>query len=236
MDSVCALFACVGLGIGGNLPVDGALFLEFLPFASGNLLTLLSVWWPIGQLIGRFVCLISPNPLFLFNHLHHALTLHRSLVAWGFIPNFSCEDGLESCSISEAPCCEKADNMGWRYLVITLGAITFTMFICRFFLFHLYESPKFLLSRGRQEEAVAVVRAIAHKNKAKTWITTDILDEIGGRAEVVEEQKLSNAEIVKRQMNKFSGERVAPLFGTKKLGITSKFLTASKESIEYVGC
>lgn len=47
----CALFACVGLGVGGNLPVDGALFLEFLPTASGNLLTLLSVWWPVGQLI-----------------------------------------------------------------------------------------------------------------------------------------------------------------------------------------
>lgn len=119
--------------------------------------------------------------------------------------------------------------MGWRYLVLTLGAITFTMFICRFFLFHLYESPKFLLSRGRQEEAVAVVRAIAHKNKAKTWITTEILDEIGGRAEVVAEQKLSNAEIIKRQMNKFSGERVAPLFGTKKLGITSKCLSGERK-------
>lgn len=51
--SVCAMFACLGLGVGGNLPVDGALFLEFLPFASGNLLTMLSVWWPVGQLVAR---------------------------------------------------------------------------------------------------------------------------------------------------------------------------------------
>ncbi len=29
-----------------------ALFLEFLPTASQGLLTLLSVWWPLGQLIG----------------------------------------------------------------------------------------------------------------------------------------------------------------------------------------
>ena len=29
-----------------------ALFLEFLPSASQGLLTLLSVWWPVGQLIG----------------------------------------------------------------------------------------------------------------------------------------------------------------------------------------
>jgi MFS family permease len=46
-----ALFSCLGLGVGGNLPVDGALFLEFLPLSSNNLLTLLSVFWPIGQVI-----------------------------------------------------------------------------------------------------------------------------------------------------------------------------------------
>lgn len=46
-----SLYACIGLGVGGNLPVDGALFLEFLPQASGNLLTLLSVFWPVGQLL-----------------------------------------------------------------------------------------------------------------------------------------------------------------------------------------
>jgi MFS family permease len=86
----CALFACLGLGVGGNLPVDGALFLEFLPGASGNMLTLLSVWWPIGQLIA-------------------------SLIAWGFIVNYD-------------------DHWGWRYFVMTLGALTFMMWIARFFL------------------------------------------------------------------------------------------------------
>lgn len=34
------------------------------------------------------------------------------------------------------------------------------MFVARFFLFHLFESPKFLLSRGRQAEAVATVHGI----------------------------------------------------------------------------
>lgn len=45
------LFAFMGTGVGGNLPVDGALFLEFLPFESNKLLTLLSIWWPVGQLL-----------------------------------------------------------------------------------------------------------------------------------------------------------------------------------------
>ncbi|KAE9980787.1 hypothetical protein EG328_012035 [Venturia inaequalis] len=44
------LFGCMGLGVGGNLPVDGALFLEFIPATSQNLLTLLSVWWPVEEL------------------------------------------------------------------------------------------------------------------------------------------------------------------------------------------
>jgi MFS family permease len=44
-------FACMGIGVGGNLPVDGALFLEFLPTADNKLLTLLSAWWPAGQLV-----------------------------------------------------------------------------------------------------------------------------------------------------------------------------------------
>lgn len=173
----CALYACIGLGVGGSLPVDGALFLEFLPFASGNLLTLLSVWWPVGQLIS-------------------------SLLAWGFIPNYSA-------------------HWGWRYFVLALGAMTFFMFICRFFLFHLFESPKFLLSRGRQREAVAVVHGIAYFNGSKTWLTEDILNAIGGHPEDAVGAKLSTTEMVKHQLSKFSGERMGPLFNGKKLAVST---------------
>jgi MFS family permease len=190
----CALYACIGLGVGGNLPVDGALFLEFLPQTSGNLLTLLSVFWPVGNLIA-------------------------SLLAWAFIPNFSCP--------SDTPLgqCSMADNWGWRYLILTLGAITFLMFICRFFLFHLYESPKFLLSRGRQAEAVATVYGIAHYNKTHTWLTEDILNQIGGDQEVTgEDIKLSVFEIVKRSLGRFSMKRFKTLFQDKKIGVTTALL------------
>ncbi|KAL8731974.1 MAG: hypothetical protein Q9166_003106 [cf. Caloplaca sp. 2 TL-2023] len=190
----CGLYAALGVGVGGNLPVDGSLFLEFLPFASSGLLTALSVWWPIGQLIS-------------------------SLVAWGFLPNYSCDSDLKSCNVSGQPCCTRSQNQGWRYLNITLGAITFVMFMCRFFLFHLYESPKFLLSQGRQPEAVAAVHGIAYKNRKTTWLSEDVLNEIGGTAAVVEKQKLSTGEIVKRNLGKFSTERIGPLFATRKLGL-----------------
>jgi hypothetical protein len=38
--------------------------------------------------------------------------------------------------------------MGWRYLVIIIGAMTLAVFFARYFLFDFYESPKFLLSKG----------------------------------------------------------------------------------------
>lgn len=177
----CGMYAALGLGVGGNLPVDGALFLEFLPHHSSGLLTLLSVWWPVGQLVA-------------------------SLIAWAFIGgNYSV-------------------NVGWRYFTHTLGGITFAMFLGRFVLFHLYESPKFLLSRGRQAEAVAVVHGMAYKNKKTTWLTEDILNAVGGSSETVADTKLSTSEIVRRKLSSFSGERIGPLFHTKKLGQTTLLL------------
>jgi hypothetical protein len=95
------------------------------------------------------------------------------------------------------------------------------MFLCRFVLFHLYESPKFLLSHGRQEEAVATVQAVANKNESKTWLTVDILNEIGGHPDEVADQEVGATEIIRRQISNFSTQRIAPLFATKRLGFTS---------------
>lgn len=142
--------------------------------------TLLSVFWPVGQLIA-------------------------SLVAWPLIVNYS-------------------DHWGWRYFILTMGALTFAMFLCRFVFFHLFESPKFLLSRGRQAEAVAVVYGIAYHNKAVTWLSEDILNQIGGDPEVTEDEKLGIAELVRRNLGKFSGARIKPLFNGWKLGGTTALL------------
>lgn len=115
-------------------------------------------------------------------------------------------------------------NAGWRYLVITLGGITFLQWCGRFVLFHLYESPKFLLSKGRQDEAVAVVHAVAHFNKRKTWLTEELLDNLGGASAASGQEKLSNVEIVKRALSKFSVDRFAPLFKDRKIGLTTGLL------------
>ncbi|UKZ62053.1 uncharacterized protein TrAtP1_003311 [Trichoderma atroviride] len=186
--AVCFLYAAFGFGVGGNLPVDGALFLEFLPDASSSLLTLLSVWWPIGQLVS-------------------------SLAAWFFIAQWPV-------------------NLGWRYFIMTIGIITFAMFCIRFFLFHMFESPKFLLNKGRQNEAVAVVHGIAYRNGAKTWLTSEILDQVA--AEDPEQSSPNNqrysmssaprSNLFKEKLKGFSGERIRPLFQTKTLALATTLI------------
>ncbi|KAM0461187.1 hypothetical protein ACHAPV_004503 [Trichoderma viride] len=186
--AVCFLYGAFGFGVGGNLPVDGALFLEFLPDASSSLLTLLSVWWPIGQLVS-------------------------SLAAWFFIAQWPV-------------------NLGWRYFIMTIGIITFAMFCIRFFLFHMFESPKFLLNKGRQNEAVAVVHGIAYRNGAKTWLTSEILDLVA--AEDPEQSSPNNqrysmssaprSNLFKEKLKGFSGERIRPLFQTKTLALATTLI------------
>lgn len=55
--------------------------------------------------------------------------------------------------------------MGWRYNVIVLGAMTLTVFFLRYFVFNFHESPKFLLARGKEAEAIEVLHRIAKFNK-----------------------------------------------------------------------
>ncbi|KAI1817340.1 sugar transporter [Poronia punctata] len=176
--AVCFLFALMGTGVGGNLPVDGALFLEFLPDASSSLLTLLSVWWPVGQLVS-------------------------SLFAWYFITNWPVDQG-------------------WRLFIATVGGVTFVMFLIRFGLFHLYESPKYLLSQGRQAEAVAVVHGIAYRNGKKTWLTEDILDAVVDANDTERAPaRLSASSVLKQNLNSFSFSHIQPLFQNRKLGLTT---------------
>ncbi|KAL7824062.1 major facilitator superfamily domain-containing protein [Trichoderma gracile] len=186
--AVCFLYGAFGFGVGGNLPVDGALFLEFLPDASSSLLTLLSVWWPIGQLVS-------------------------SLVAWFFIAQWPVD-------------------IGWRYFILTIGIITFAMFCIRFFLFRMFESPKFLLNQGRQHEAVAVVHGIASRNGAKTWLTSEILDLVAAEdpeqsSRVARRYSVSSAprsNILKEKLRALSADRLRPLFQTKTLAVATSLV------------
>jgi MFS family permease len=53
------MIALIGVGAGGNLPVDGTMFLEFIPGNKQYLLTFLSVWWALGQVVASLIAVRS---------------------------------------------------------------------------------------------------------------------------------------------------------------------------------
>jgi hypothetical protein len=65
---------------------------------------------------------------------------------------------------------------------------------------------------------------MAYKNRTTTWLTEDILNEIGGHPEEVVDSKLTTSEIIRRKFSSFSSERIGPLFHTRKLGWTTVIL------------
>jgi MFS family permease len=116
-----------------------------LPQNRRFLVALLGIWQPIGVVVA-------------------------SAIAFGTAAKFRCDVELPACSAagvnSGDACCTVSSNMGWRYEVIIIGVITFIVFIARYLVFTFHESPKFLISKGRDQEAIDVLRKIARFNKA----------------------------------------------------------------------
>lgn len=149
---VLGLFVALSaFGGGGNLVLDTAVFLEYLPSKDQWLLTLLAAWWGIGQLIA-------------------------GLFAWVFLPNFSCAD--PAVDPSAAPC-TRANNMGWRYVWFVSGALVFVMSILRITVIHLHETPKYLVGMGKDAQVVDVLQGIAQKYKRPCSLTLQQLEACG---------------------------------------------------------
>jgi MFS family permease len=149
------LTAFTGFGIGGNIPIDTTIMLEFLPQNRRWLLAALSLFQPLGVIIS-------------------------SAIAYGFIPTHSCASDLHPCnSVPDgAACCTKQSNYGWRYYTYTVGAITLFIFFLRFVVFRFQESPKFLIYRGKDEKAVSVLQRIAKVNKLESKLTLEDLQSL----------------------------------------------------------
>lgn len=181
-------FAAIGVfaalwsfGVGGNLPVDSAIFLEFLPGSHQYLLTILSIDWAIAQVVA-------------------------TLIAWPLLGYMTCQENDTDCT--------RQENMGWRYFLIAMGGITLLMFLCRFVFFHIFESPKYLMGKGRDEDAVRVVQEVARRNGKDSTLTIDDLKACEPEGYSHQSQ---TGDAIKRRMELVSLEHVRPLFATKKL-------------------
>lgn len=187
-------FAAIGVfaalwsvGVGGNLPVDSAIFLEYLPGSHQYLLTILSVFWAFAQLLAN-------------------------LVAWPLLGYHTCQ--------AKATTCTKSENFGWRYFMIAMGALAMIMFCCRFLLFTLYESPKFLMGRGKDEEAVRVVHEVARRNGKTSSLTVANLEVFNQDGD----QGTNAQAVLKRKLEKVNFTHVRSLFASPKLAWSTSLI------------
>ncbi|KAK6511098.1 hypothetical protein TWF481_000020 [Arthrobotrys musiformis] len=208
---VAFLMGVVGLGGGGNMPINSALFLEFCPHQQQWVLAVLSVWWSLSS-------------AFL------------ALLAWPFLLHFSCP--------LETPWghCPRSQNMGWRYLYITIATFTLTLWTVRFFFFKLHESPKYLLAQGRDAEAIAVIDAIALQNRKENIVSVHQLAEIEANVRLVrgmppkletgEEKEAperkgaiaETAQMFLKSCSVLGGKQIRSLFATKKLALSTSMV------------
>ena len=140
---MCGIYFLASIGLGGNIPIDATIALEFIPQNRRAFVTLLSLWQPIG-------------------------VVAASGLAYGTAAKYRCDVTLPSCRAVTAgtPCCTVSSNLGWRIEYIVLGGVTLLIFFLRYFVFSFQESPKFLLSVGKEQEAIDVLHRIAKFNGA----------------------------------------------------------------------
>lgn len=176
--AACAFASLWSVGVGGNLPVDSAIFLEFLPGSHQWLLTVLSVDWAFAQLLA-------------------------TLVAWPLLGNMTC---------GSAEDCTRAKNMGWRYFLIAMGGLAMVMFVVRFVFFTIFESPKYLMGKGRNAQAVDVVHEVARRNGQTSSLTQSDLDDF----DEGESHGFTASRIVRQRLDKLRFEHIRALFDTPK--------------------
>lgn len=102
--------------------------------------------------------------------------------------------------------------MGWRWFMITMGGIAMIMFVGRFVFFTIFESPKYLMGKGRNEQAVEVVHEVARRNGKTSDLTRTELDALD-QGEI---QHFTAANIVRQRLETVRFDHIRALFDTPK--------------------
>ena len=144
------LLLVMGFGVGGAIPVDGAILAEFLPVSHrGSLLVSLSVFWSLGEFLTAVLAAI-------------------------LVPRNICKIDSDRNRGLDRSECSSAQNIGWRYLVFACGLVN-----CSMLLFRLgaNESPNFLICQGEggRARALNVLKKMAQRNGCPEKVTDDMV-------------------------------------------------------------
>lgn len=91
------------------------------------------------------------------------------------------------------------------------------MFLLRFLVFDLHESPKFLMGRGRDVQAVASIHAVAKYNGVPSTLVVEDLSKIDNADGGEDAHYTTVGAAVERNLEKFKLGHIRALFATKEL-------------------
>lgn len=105
--------------------------------------------------------------------------------------------------------------------MITLGTLTLIFAAVRMLIFKMPESPRYLISKGLDAEAVEAVNYIARYNKKPEPLTLAMLQEVdrvtGGEVKASGSTKLSQVAIMKQGFQDFDSVNYKNLFANSQL-------------------
>jgi hypothetical protein len=119
-----------------------------------------------------------------------------------------------------------------------MGGLMLVLWVIRFFVFTLHESPKYLMGRGKLEEAVAVVHAVAKYNGREVDLTVEQLEATGVPHDRPEPAKHDDAQnplhppdmdtsalgAFRRGLKAYDGSLIRMLFATPKLAFSTSLI------------
>ena len=179
------------------------MFLEFLPHHKQWLLTLLSAWWAVGQVVG-------------------------TAIVWPLALNFACPTQVDPMDVASGRLMclpgTQSQNKGWRWAMLAMGGLVLVLCFIRTIIFPLAESPKWLASQGRDEEAIECLNVIAKMNGTVNPLSVQDMRNIAKKFGVESHAKMPTMVIVKRTFSELGWGHVKPLFATRLIATNTSLL------------
>lgn len=102
------------------------------------------------------------------------------------------------------------------------------LFFLRFFVFHLYESPKFLVGRGKDDQAFEVLQKVAKYNSSEFSLSlsqlTDLEIKKSDKDEPPAQVDTSVRAALRRNLEKFELNHIKALFATRQLAYSTSLV------------
>jgi hypothetical protein len=105
-----------------------------------------------------------------------------------------------------------------------MGGVALIMFAIRFLFFTIFESPKFLMGKGKDSEALAVVHEVARRNGKTSSLTLEDLQACNTLSRTAHQRTTASA-AVKRNLQKLNSTHIRALFATRKLAFSTSLIT-----------